>query len=305
MVEIADVLDALDLAIARSEGVLPPETSDRMAAAARRARTRTGFVGEALVVALAGGTGSGKSSLLNALLGADIVATGVTRPTTQLATAVHAPRPFADLGPLLEELDVDTIEIVPTAGDVVYVDLPDFDSTERAHRHVVERVLPRVDAVVWVLDPEKYADPVLHRGFLGRLADHESQFVFALNQADRIPGDVTTVVESLAAHLVADGFRSPDIVATVGVAIGGRPPNVTALEGVVERRLDRKSTALSKLALDMRSLASEGWLACRAVDLRNLGEQSRDTVALAAATFVWLGVTAYELYGRIAGHREG
>jgi GTP-binding protein EngB required for normal cell division len=302
MVEARDVLDVLDLAITRSEGVLSTATIEDFAERARRARTRTGFLGEALVVAMAGGTGCGKSSILNALIGEDVVATGIMRPTTQTATAIHAPRAFTDLAPLLDALDVDTIVLAESSGDVIFVDLPDFDSIERAHRHVVERVLPRVDAVVWVLDPEKYADPVLHRDFLEHLAGYERQFIFAMNQCDRITADLDVVIGSLRRHLRFDGFDDPDIVATIAVEIEGDPADVGELRDVIDRRMAMKETALRKVALDMRAVATEGWRACTDVDLRNLGERSRDSVALAAASFVWLGITAYELYHR---HTDG
>ena len=54
---------------------------------AARVRERRGFLGDTLVVALAGGTGSGKSSLLNAIAGRRIAEAGVLRPTTEQALA--------------------------------------------------------------------------------------------------------------------------------------------------------------------------------------------------------------------------
>ncbi|HEV2894156.1 MAG TPA: ABC transporter, partial [Actinomycetota bacterium] len=46
------------------------------------ARTRLGFPGTAFVCALSGGTGAGKSSLLNALAGQEVSRPGATRPVT-------------------------------------------------------------------------------------------------------------------------------------------------------------------------------------------------------------------------------
>jgi GTP-binding protein EngB required for normal cell division len=300
MTELIDVLDACDLAIARAEGLLDEPLLADLERRAASARQRNGFLGEALVVAFAGGTGCGKSSILNALVGSEAVPTGIVRPTTQSATAVHAHRDFTDLSPLIDAIGISSTIIEAGAGDIVFVDLPDFDSTEEAHRHVVENVLPMVDAVIWVLDPEKYADPVLHRGFLERLAPYEGQFVFVLNQVDRLGDHLGDVVENLEGLLRADGFATPSVVSTVAIPVGDLPPDVDALSKAIARRLDAKATAIGKIAVDMRAAARDGFAGSRAVDRRNMGEQSRDRVALAAASFVWLGVMSYELHDRVA-----
>lgn len=299
MTELIDVLDACDLAIARAEGLLEEPLLADLQHRAAGARQRNGFLGEALVVAFAGGTGSGKSSILNAMVGTEVVPTGIVRPTTQVATAVHANREFTDLAPLIGAIGASSTIIEAGAGDIVFVDLPDFDSTEAAHRHVVQEVLPRVDAVIWVLDPEKYADPVLHREFLERLVPYEGQFVFALNQVDRLGDHQMDVMAHLERLLRSDGFAMPQVVPTVAVARGDAPPDVHALSSAVAQRLDAKATAIGKIAADMRAVAREGHAGCHAIDRKNMGDQSLDGVALAAASFVWLGVMAYELHDRV------
>lgn len=299
MTELIDVLDACDLAVARADGLVDEPLVADLQHRTAAARQRNGFLGEALVVAFAGGTGCGKSSILNALVGTEVVPTGIVRPTTQVATAVHANRDFTDLDPLIDAIGVTSTIIDAGAGDIVFVDLPDFDSTEAAHRHVVEEVLPRVDAVIWVLDPEKYADPVLHRGFLERLVPYEGQFVFALNQVDRLGDQWMDVVANLEELLRSDGFAMPQVVSTVAVPVGDAPPDVASLSDAVAKRMDAKVTAIGKIATDMRAIAREGHAACHAVDRRNMGDASLDGVALAAASFVWLGVMAYELHDRV------
>jgi GTP-binding protein EngB required for normal cell division len=305
MTELIDVLDACDLAIARADGLLDGPLLADLQHRAAGARRRDGFLGEALVLAFAGGTGSGKSSILNAMVGTDVVPTGIVRPTTQVATAVHANREFTDLAPLIGAIGVTSTIIEAGAGDIVFVDLPDFDSTEAAHRHVVEEVLPRVDAVIWVLDPEKYADPVLHQEFLERLVPYEAQFVFALNQVDRLGEHRIEVVANLEELLRSDGFAMPQVVSTVAVPLGDAPPDVESLSNAVAQRLDAKATAIGKIAADMRAVARDGYAGCHAVDRRNMGDQSLDGVALAAASFVWLGVMAYELHDRVTTDAGG
>lgn len=296
--ELAEVLDLMDLADVRSREILDEYARSNVAAVVERARTKHGFVGEVLVVAVAGGTGCGKSSIVNALVGYEAVNTGVVRPTTQDACAVYPQGCASDLGPMLDALGVD--DRIPTAAldDVVLVDLPDFDSVEEAHRHVVDLVLPRVDAVVWVMDPEKYADPLVHDEFLTELVAHESQFVFVLNQLDRIETDHSDVVESLRGHLLRDGFADPVVVGASASPRDGSDPDVSQLVEAIERYLDVKTTALSKLAVDLRAAANAGWRACRTAASETDEDGPRWEAALAAATFVTLGVAAYEMYAR-------
>ena len=51
-------------------------------------------------------------------------------------------------------------------GELAVIDLPDFDSIAPEHRRRVDELLPRVDAVAWVVDPEKYKDEIVHGGYL-------------------------------------------------------------------------------------------------------------------------------------------
>lgn len=297
--DVRSVLDALDLAIARSEAVLDEETTRSMTTLASRLRTRAGFIGDVLVVALAGGTGSGKSSLVNAIVGEELVTTGVVRPTTSDALAVFRDDPYVDLAPLWSALGIERHIAHDGVASLVLVDLPDFDSTVEAHRHIVSEVLPVVDVVVWVLDPEKYADPILHQGFLSSMTRYEEQFLFVLNQVDRLGEEVESAISSLHGHLTDDGFTSPRVVGSIAADL--EAADIADLAAALADRWDTKSAAIAKLAIDTRSAASDGWRACGSVDTREMGDRSRDQVALASATFVWLGVEAFALYDHVVG----
>ena len=65
------------------------------------ARARLGFPGTAFVLALAGGTGAGKSSLLNALAGREVSRQGATRPVTDEPVAWVPTDAAQELRPLL------------------------------------------------------------------------------------------------------------------------------------------------------------------------------------------------------------
>ena len=118
---------------------------------------RLGFPADAYVLALVGGTGVGKSSLLNALAGTPVSDASARRPTTAHPIAWVPRASRSDLAGLLGWLGVAEEEVrdhdESGPGDVAILDLPDLDSIERDHRERVEAILPRVDAVVWVTDP--------------------------------------------------------------------------------------------------------------------------------------------------------
>ncbi|WBB64651.1 YfjP family GTPase [Streptomyces sp. WMMC500] len=165
------------------------------------------------VVAIAGATGSGKSSLFNALAGAPLSDVGVRRPTTSLPTAC-AWRGARDHVPtlLLERLGLPPRAARPLRDDLglrglVLVDLPDHDSAVEEHRRQVEELLRRVDAVIWVVDPEKYADAALHERYLQPLAGYAEVMFVVLNQVDRLPANaVGQVLDDLRRLLDEDGL---------------------------------------------------------------------------------------------------
>ncbi|MET1005755.1 MAG: GTPase, partial [Propionibacteriaceae bacterium] len=122
--------------------------SDDAVAEARRVVAQTdrrlAVSGDATVVALAGATGSGKSSLFNALSGTDLATVGVRRPTTSSALACSWGRDSAE--ELLDWLQVPrrhAVEKDPSMAaaldGLVLLDLPDHDSTAVAHRMEVDR----------------------------------------------------------------------------------------------------------------------------------------------------------------------
>ncbi|MCE5266936.1 MAG: GTPase domain-containing protein [Planctomycetaceae bacterium] len=87
-----------------------------------------------LVVATLGGTGTGKSALVNALLGTELVQTSRTRPTTMRPTLLCRP----ELTPEMLGIDPASVELIhsdlPALRDMVLVDCPDPDTTEEAER---------------------------------------------------------------------------------------------------------------------------------------------------------------------------
>ncbi|MBD7917779.1 50S ribosome-binding GTPase [Cellulomonas sp. Sa3CUA2] len=226
-------VDALDGALAVGGARFDPAVVARVGATIERVRERLALGVDHTVVALAGGTGSGKSSLFNAVSRLQFADVGVRRPTTSRVTACVW---GADGGPLLDWIGVEPEHRIEREslldGDseaslrgLVLLDLPDHDSIAPEHREVVDRVLPQVDLLVWVVDPQKYADDALHSGYLRRMTGRDASMLLVLNQVDTVPpavrGDLVADVRRL---LVEDGL--PDVavheVSTVtGEGVGG------------------------------------------------------------------------------------
>lgn len=180
---------------------------------ARRVARRAGFGGSVYVMALAGGTGVGKSSVLNALAGSVVSEARAIRPTTDRPVAWVADARRDEVAPLLEWLKVDQVvgHGDERLGDVAILDLPDVDSVRSEHRAMVDTLLPRIDAVTWVVDPEKYDDARVH-AYWRTLAPHADRLRFVLNKADRLTEDEGRLIaDDLRARLIADDIPRPVI----------------------------------------------------------------------------------------------
>ena len=186
-INLAERIEMLSKAVDLSAGRIPDEVVDRARAVLDRADQRCRIGGDHTVIALAGATGSGKSSTFNALAGADLADPGVRRPTTSKATSAVWGSESAES--LLDWLDVPRRHHMGGDGaldGLVLLDLPDHDSVRIEHRLEVDRLVEMVDMIVWVVDPQKYADAALHTRYLAPLATHSEVMTVVLNQIDRL-----------------------------------------------------------------------------------------------------------------------
>ncbi|MBD3146514.1 GTPase [Microbispora bryophytorum] len=263
-VPLDDRLEALAEAADLAEGRLGQEAVDHARAVVARAGARRGLSVEHTAVALAGATGSGKSSLFNALSGTELAAVGVTRPTTAKAQA--ALWGAGGSGPLLDWLDVPLRHGVEgDASGLILLDLPDHDSIELPHRREVDRLVAAVDLLVWVLDPQKYADAAVHERYLRPLARHRDVMVVVLNQVDRLPErSVKRCLDDLRGLLAAGGLEGVPVLG-ISARTGEGIPELRAL---LDRQVSRRRAWSSRLAADVASAAAALWADTRPPDAR-------------------------------------
>ena len=211
----------------------------------RRSGERMRMSASHTVVALAGGTGSGKSTLFNALAGANFSPAGVTRPTTKHSHACVWGMEGA--APLLDWLGVQRRHRYARASaldegeasltGMLLLDLPDHDSVVTGSAALVDRLVKLADMLVWVLDPLKYADASVHRRYLVPLAGHAAVTTVVLNQVDTLSPDQAADCESdLRRLLDAEGLTETQVLVTSATTGTGLNELRHALAGAVAAR---------------------------------------------------------------------
>ena len=256
---IGERLEALETVAATGRGRLDGDLVDRAETVVRRASGRLALTGDHTIVALGGATGSGKSSTFNALSGVEIAAVSVRRPTTSATSGVAWGED--DASEVLDWLGVQRRHQVRheelPAGDgeldgLVLLDLPDHDSTEVAHHLEVDRLVQLVDMLVWVLDPQKYADAAIHDRYLRPLATHKDVMIVVLNHIDEVaPARRRDMVEDLRRLLAEDGLSGVPVLATSAKHGDGIPE----LRALVAKRVIAKKAAAARLAADVAAVA--------------------------------------------------
>ena len=165
-----------------------------------------------LIVAFMGGTGVGKSSLLNRLAGQAIAKAGIERPTSREVTLYH--HHSVTIAQLPENLPLQKIKIAQhhdsEKKNIVWIDMPDFDSTEQSNKSLVLQWLPHIDVLIYVVSPERYRDNKAWQLLLSEGARHG--WLFAMNQWDK--GQFAQC-EDFKQQLGKAGFNQPLIFRTI------------------------------------------------------------------------------------------
>lgn len=233
MTEAEQRLAALEQAVAVADrrlgkAVVGDDVLAEVELVGTRIRERLALSHDHTVVALAGPSGAGRSSLLNALADLDLAWVGARRATADEPVAcvwgMYEARPLLDwLGvparhQFSRESALDAKAEAEMQGLVV-VDLPALDSAVEAQRVAADRLVDRADVLVWVVDPTKYADAVVHEEYLRRFAVHQGVSVVVFNRIDELPPEeAQQCLDDLVGLLRENGLDGVPVVATSAVS---------------------------------------------------------------------------------------
>src|SRR6478736_4797981 len=261
--DIGARIDGLDDAARAARGRLDDALVDGAAGVVDRAAGRLRLSATHTVVGIAGATGSGKSSTFNALTGLELSAVGVRRPTTSWATACVWGRDGADellawlgIPPRHQTtrdsmLDSGRSEKQAELDGVVLLDLPDHDSTEVAHHLEVDRLVSLADLLVWIVDPQKYADAAIHDRYLKPAVDQHDVVIVVLNHIDTVPVDRRqSMIDDVRRLLDQDGLtRVPVMAISARGGIG-----VAELRAEIARRAEEKQSTRTRIDADIHEV---------------------------------------------------
>lgn len=205
-------------------------------------------------VALVGGTGSGKSSLFNVLVGQENASpTSHMRPCTAqpYVACATALRPLVTLPPDVEWTFVPT----QAMDNLVLIDTPDFNSVVLAHHDITRRVIELSDIIVFVVLPDQRADFAI----LGELERWKTckHWFFVISKMDRErPEDHDKIRLDFDQRVRALGFEASDAARFL---ISTHTPEVPT-PGLQHLRAVLCTTRPKSLVYVSRVLSALGWL---------------------------------------------
>lgn len=296
-------------AISYGEGRVPETVLLDAAATLERLSQRRELSTEHTVIGFFGATGSGKSTLFNAIAGQNIALSAPTRPTTSTVQAAiweaegseelldwlgidkrvypqtqalaaegeasdgngagkhnkaggaAAPNAVTEPAPGLFNRIRRAVggrgEMRTRTGGLILLDMPDFDSVTTTNRDLAARMMRYVDVLVWVVDPQKYADAVIHRDFMVPLAASGAQALCVLNQADKLaPAEVPAVLASLTRLLQAEGTEAHLLAAPIAVS-ARTGEGVDVLRDLLAQVAAAKSLSLQRTDAQLHATASQ------------------------------------------------
>ncbi len=185
------------------------------------------------VVAILGGTGTGKSTLVNRLLNANLSASSFRRTYTAGAVAIaQTPKsiPSQWLGVEHEIADPDDLpargehdRLIVVAAEqeltkhVTLIDTPDLDGDQPAHHAQADRAFRWAQGIVFLVTPEKYQMTELLPYY--RLASRYAiPSLFVMNKAEE-PAVVSDYATQLRAHAGLNGAATTTTTTAAAAAI--------------------------------------------------------------------------------------
>jgi small GTP-binding protein len=282
-------------------------SSPRLHGLLGKAQTMIDALDAPLDVAILGEFNAGKSTLVNAILGEEVVPTGVLPTTAHIDVLRFGPRRAAQLHLVdggIEEIplrdvkgrvkgddgSIDHIEYLyphPVLRRVHFWDTPGFNAIDDDHERRANEALSTAEAIVWVMDATQ-ALTESERDRIAQIHDAQTRLVVVLNKTDRLDeGQVVEVRSHVAAALGEGGcvgvFAVSALEAARGQARGddatvlcsGLPSLVEALEEHVFDRAGAIKCGEGERALDLL----RGEVVARASDLAEAFEAASSKVA--------------------------
>lgn len=300
-------LDALQEAMDMAGDRLDPALLAAARADLERAQRGYAVAGSRTIAALMGGTGSGKSALFNALTGSAFADVGEVRPSTQRAAAATWGERADEL---LDHLGVDRrlhldpyLDRTDSAGldGLVLLDMPDLDSVVARNSAQVDDLLPMIDVLIWVVDPQKYADHVLHERYLRALCSRSDAMVMVLNHVDALPPErLEAVVGDLRRLLDDDGLAGVPITRTCAVTGAG----VSELRALLRGAVAQETTATRTLRAEAHAVAARLLGGMAAAEPR-LGDAVGALTVEDLMRAGGVGAVAQSIQGAVATGRNG
>jgi len=208
-------------------------------------------------VAIVGEFNAGKSTFINAVIGADIAPTGVLPTTATLHHLRYAPDPFAriqydadvpsgvkerivpssELRAALKGTDneyvkrVEILQPIASLTRVEILDTPGFNAPDTRHTEAARSAFEEADAAIWLLDagqPLKQTE----RRILDEAKTTSLPVQILVNKADRLkPDDLTKVMTVVGESLAETGIASwaPPVALSARLALQGKLGDEDAL----------------------------------------------------------------------------
>jgi len=274
-------------------------------------------------LAVVGEFNAGKSTFINALIGADVAPTGVLPTTAALHHLRWAPDPFAkilftkssepserivspaDLRAVLGSTDPATVlrvEIGLPVGSLVRVevlDTPGFNANDPRHARVARTAFEEADVAVWLLDATQ-ATKQSERAVLEEAKRAGVPVQILVNKTDRLASpDIDRVLQTVRAGLADIGIASwvPPLALSAKKALAGRLGDGEALaqsgwaavqhlleDEIVGRSLELKERALRRRAAALVARLLDAYHARGALEkARALEDQAKAQAAARSA----------------------
>ena len=243
---------------------------------------------ELFLLVVVGEFNSGKSSLINALLGDTLLEEGVT-PTTRLVQVLRYGESAGR-----REVDASTAEIsapYDLLRQILIVDTPGTNALERKHEAITRDFVPRSDFVLFVTSADRPFTES-ERAFLESIQDWGKKIVFLVNKADLLRNEedrdrVREFVEENALKLLGFAPRTFLVSARMALESGDDPDardqsGLPELERFLEETLDESERIrlklLNPLGVGLRLAERQADLVGERVDLLRADFTSLDDI---------------------------